>query len=136
MSFIIPVREWHGRPAREATRRIRIPMTSLPIACSLTSAELQERRRTVLGTLRSAMLEVEELADGFAYSFISEGSRFKELADMIDLERLCCPFLQFRVTVAAGHGRLTLEITGPEGTKDFLLSTFEWGKSTPETWVP
>jgi len=111
-------------------------MNSLPIACSLTSAELQERRRTVLETLRGAVLEVEELADGFAYSFMSEGNRFKELADMIDLERQCCPFLQFRLTVAAGHGPLTLAITGPEGTKDFLLSTFAWEKGTPEACVP
>jgi hypothetical protein len=111
-------------------------MNSLPIACNLTSAELQERRRTVLETLRGAVLEVEELADGFAYSFMSEGNRFKELANMIDLERQCCPFLQFRVNVTAGHGPLTLEITGPEGTKDFLLSTFEWEKSTPEACVP
>src|SRR4030095_7907516 len=98
-------------------------MSSLPIACSLTSAELQKRRRTVLETLRGAVLEVEELADGFAYSFSAEGDRFPELAAMIELERQRCPFLQFRVTVAAGHGPLTLEITGPDGTKDFLLST-------------
>jgi hypothetical protein len=111
-------------------------MNSLPIACSLTSAELQERRLSVLEKLRGAVLKVKELADGFAYTFTSEGNRFKELADMIDLERQCCPFLQFRVTVAAGHGRLTLEITGPEGTKDFLSSTFAWEKSRPEAWVP
>jgi hypothetical protein len=98
--------------------------------------ELQERRRTVLEKLRGTVLEVKELADGFAYSFSAEGNRFKELADMIDLERQCCPFLQFCVTVAAGNGPLTLEITGPEGTKDFLLSTFEWEKSTPEACVP
>jgi hypothetical protein len=111
-------------------------MNSLPIACSLTSAELQVRRRTVLEKLRGAVLEVEELADGFAYSFSAEGNRFNELADMIDLERQCCPFLQFSVTVTAGHGPLTLEITGPEGTKDFLLSTFEWKKGAPEACVP
>jgi hypothetical protein len=107
-------------------------MSSLPIACSLTSAELQERRRTVLERPGDAVVEVKELADGFAYSFPAEGGRFLELADMIDLERQCCPFLQFRVTVAASHGPLTLEITGPEGTKDFLLSTFAWEKTTPE----
>ena len=111
-------------------------MDSLPIACNLTNAELQERRRTVLEKLREAVVEVKELADGFAYSFSSDGNRFPELAAMIELERQCCPFLQFRLTVAAGQGPLTLEITGPEGTKDFLLSTFAWDKSTPETCLP
>jgi hypothetical protein len=103
-----------------------MPMNSLPTACNLTSAELHERRRTVLEKLRDALVEVKELAEGYSYLFTSEGNRFQELAAMIDLERQCCPFLQFRVNVAAGNGPLTLEITGPEGTKDFLLSTFEW----------
>jgi len=104
-------------------------MNSLPIACNLTSAELQERRRSVLEKLRDAVIEVKELADGYSYSFSAAGNRFKELADMIDLERQCCPFLQFRLTVAAGGAPLHLEITGPEGTKDFLLSTLEWRSS-------
>jgi hypothetical protein len=101
-------------------------MNSFPLACDLTGAELQERRRTVLEKLRDSVVEVKELANGYSYSFASEGSRFKELADMIDLERQCCPFLEFRLTLAASHGPISLEITGPEGTKDFLLSTFEW----------
>lgn len=104
-------------------------MDNLPIACKLTSAELQERRRKVLEKLHDGVIEVKELADGYAYSFSSKGNRFKELADMIDLERQCCPFLQFRLFVAPGGGPLLLEITGPEGTKDFLLSTFAWRSS-------
>jgi len=39
------------------------------------------------------------------------------------------PFLEFQLTIAAGGGPLRLEITGPEGTKDFLSSTFEWKSS-------
>ena len=99
-------------------------MNNLPIACNLTSAELQERRRTVLEKLRDTVVEIKELSDGYAYSFSSEGEQFKELAAMIDLERQCCPFLQFRLTVSAGGGPLCVEITGPQGTKDFLLNTF------------
>src|SRR5262245_24466703 len=101
-------------------------MVSLPIACSLTSTELQERRLTVLQKLRDAVLEFKELGDGYAYSFASGGNRFKELAEMIDLERQCCPFLQFRLTVEPGNGPLRLDVTGPAGTKEFLLNTFEW----------
>ena len=111
-------------------------MSSLPIACSLTGAELHDRRRTVLAKLRDAVVEVKELANGYSYSFPSEGSRFKELADMIELERQCCPFLQFSLTAAAAHGPLTLEITGPDGTKDFLLSTFAWEKCTSQACLP
>jgi hypothetical protein len=98
--------------------------TSLPIACTLTSAELQERRTTLLRKVRSAVVVVKELDDGYAYSFPSEGEWIRELAGLIDFERQCCPFLRFRITVEANGGPMWLEMTGPEGTKDFLTSTF------------
>src|SRR2546428_4904935 len=100
-------------------------MNDLPIACTLTSSELQERRRTVLEKLRRAVLEVRELEDGYAYCFPSEGEWLPELAAMIDLERQCCPFLRFRLTVEANGGPVWMELTGPEGTKDFLTNTFD-----------
>ena len=98
--------------------------TSLPIACSLTSAELQERRSTLLQKVGSAVLEVKELDDGYSYSLPSEGKWLRELASLIDLERQCCPFLRFRITVEANGGPMWLDLTGPEGTKEFLVSTF------------
>ena len=97
---------------------------SLPIACSLTAPELQARRANVLQKVRRAVSEVRELKDGYAYTFPSTSECLAELAGLIDLERRCCPFLQFRITVAANEGPLVLEMTGPEGTKEFLRNTF------------
>jgi hypothetical protein len=99
-------------------------MNDLPIACTLTSAELQARRSTVLEKVRRAVIEVRELEHGYAYSFPSDGQCLQELASMIELERRCCPFLQFRLTVEPNGGATWLELTGPEGTKDFLAATF------------
>ena len=99
--------------------------TSLPIACTLTNSELQERRSNLLQKVRRVVVEVRELDDGYAYSFPSEGEWLRELAGLIDLERECCPFLRFRLTVEANGGPTWLELTGPEGTKDFLASTFD-----------
>ena len=99
-------------------------MIDLPIACNLTTAELQERRRTVLDKVRRAVVEVTELEDGYAYSFPSEGDWLRELTGLIDLERQCCPFLRFRLTVEMNGGPICLEMTGPEGAKEFLANTF------------
>ena len=44
--------------------------TSLPVACSLTEAELQERRSSVLQKLRPAVAEIKELSEGYAYRFL------------------------------------------------------------------
>jgi hypothetical protein len=37
------------------------------IACCLTSAELREREVTLLAQFRSAVIETEELSDGYAF---------------------------------------------------------------------
>ena len=97
---------------------------SPPIACSLTNSELQERRRNVLQKVRSAVTEQRELEDGYAYCFPADDDRLAELARLVSLERQCCPFLRFRLTVESGNGPIWLEMTGPEGTKDFLAATF------------
>jgi RimJ/RimL family protein N-acetyltransferase len=96
----------------------------LPIACMLTAAELQQRRETVLRKVRQTVSEVRELADGYAYKFSASSEVLSELASLINLERQCCPFLQFRLTVEPNNGSLLLEITGPQDAKDFLRSTF------------
>ena len=90
----------------------------------LNRCRAAERRRTVLEKARRAVVEVKELDDGYAYSFPSEGEWLHELAGLIDLERQCCPFLRFRITVEANGGPTWLEMTGPEGTKEFLVSIF------------
>ncbi len=97
---------------------------TIPVSCTLTSAELQERRRTILEKVRQAVSEVRELENGYAYSFSADGDWLEKLASLIDLERQCCPFLRFQLTVEAGGGRLWLEMTGPEGTKEFLQVNF------------
>jgi hypothetical protein len=91
-----------------------------PVACLLTEPELRERRRTVLADFRAAQLEVRDLADGYAFRFAPGSREIAGLAELIDLERQCCPFLRFRLTVEPAGGPLWLELTGPEGTREML----------------
>ena len=99
-------------------------MESLPIACSLTDAELLQRRQTLLLKVRGAVVEVRELADGYAYQLPGDEEWLATIASMINLERQCCPFLTFQMTVEPGGGPVWLALTGPGGTKEFLSSTF------------
>ena len=96
----------------------------LPIACSLTTAELLERRSKVLQKVTAARMDSKELDNGYVYRFPSDGEWITELASLVSLERLCCPFLTFRITVEPGQGNILLEITGPAGTKEFLTDIF------------
>jgi hypothetical protein len=98
-------------------------MTS-PIACNLTDAQLQERRRAVLHKVKNAVIETRELEDGFSYQLPASEEWLAELAHLVNLERQCCPFLRLSITVEPDNGPFWLELTGPPGTKDFLATTF------------
>lgn len=97
---------------------------SLPVACSLTESELQERRSSVLQRLKHVVVEFKELNDGYAYRFPSDDALIVGLAQLVSLERRCCPFLRFGITVEPGNGPVWLEMSGPQGTKDFLAAVF------------
>jgi len=94
------------------------------VACSLTALEFQERSSGGLQKVRKAVVEVKELESGYAYRFPSDAAWIAELASLITLERQCCPFLQFSIRLEPGPGPIWLELSGPEGTKDFLKSIF------------
>ena len=96
--------------------------STLPIACSLTEPELRGRRSAVLQKVGRAVLEVVELADGYAYRFPSDDEWLGELVNLVRLERKCCPFLAFKISVEPGGGPVWLELTGPGGAKEFLSS--------------
>src|ERR1700682_2871661 len=82
---------------------------NLPVVCELTGPEFQERRIRVLRKVREAVIEVRELADGYAYRFPANEIWITELASLIALERQCCRFLQFSIRLEAGDGPIWLE---------------------------
>jgi len=95
-------------------------VAELPVACSLTEPELAARRTGVLADVRRSALEARWLPDGARLRFAAGPESLAMLATFIDLERRCCAFLRFRLTVEPGGGPVWLELTGPPGTREFL----------------
>ena len=98
--------------------------SELPIACNLTDSDFQELRAGVLKTVADGVVETKDLEDGYAYRFPSDVSWLATLAQLITVERECCPFLRFNLRLEPAEGPIWLELTGPPGTKDFLNSVF------------
>jgi hypothetical protein len=100
------------------------PLADPPIACTLSEAELRERRRTLLDTVRRAAVRVIELPAGYAYSFSPASEILLNLCRLIDMERDCCPFLTFTLIVSAGRQPIRLEITGGPQAKAVIADFF------------
>jgi hypothetical protein len=97
---------------------------NLPIICSLSEEDLKKRRRDVLDHVRTLARGTRALPDGFAYEFTFNPETLSALARLVALEHECCRFLSFKLFVGAGDEPLTMEVTGPPGSKamiaDFL----------------
>lgn len=100
-------------------------MVELPVACTLAEPELAARRAGVLGDVRRRALEAQWLADGARLRFPAEAETLSLLATFVDLERRCCAFLRFELTVEPGGGPVWLALTGPPGTREFLQAELD-----------
>lgn len=94
------------------------------MACMLDEAEITERRRTLLELVRSAVFKETSLPLGYAYHFQPTSEIVALLSRLVDLERQCCPFLTFKITVEAGNQPICLEVTGPDGAKALIAEFF------------
>jgi hypothetical protein len=103
---------------------------SLPIVCTLTSAELAAMRDELLPGLLARASAKDPIPGGFRWRFDPQADLIKEAAAVIDAEHRCCRFLRFLLLVEPGDGPVWLEVTGPEGTEDFLSTLLDTGSET------
>lgn len=96
----------------------------LPIVCSLNESELQERRRTILASTRSNVIDTISLPNGYRYVFTASAGFLSKLADLVHLEHECCRFLAFKIIVEPGDSPIQLEVTGPPEAKAMIADFF------------
>ena len=93
--------------------------------CKLTTRELQERKRTVLRSLKAQIVEKKELEDGYAFKYPGTDKILDELIEFIKIERACCNFFVFGLSISGDQSETWLKLTGPEGVKKFISTELE-----------
>lgn len=99
-------------------------ITRKPLSCKLTTPEIQERKQTVIKQLKSQVKEKKELGNGYSYRFNGDDATLDLLTGFIKTERLCCDFFNFKLDIN-NQGFIWLDITGPEGAKEFIMTELE-----------
>jgi hypothetical protein len=87
---------------------------------------MQERKLTVLASLKKEVKEKKELSNGYAFRFDGSDKILAELTEFIRTERTCCDFFTFNLSVSGDKSEIWLELTGPEGAKDFITEELEF----------
>jgi hypothetical protein len=68
---------------------------------------------------------IQEVENGYEFLFPNETDFISKIAEFISNERLCCPFLQFTLKVDSNSEPVSLSLTGPVGTQEFLRAEFD-----------
>lgn len=68
---------------------------------------------------------IHEIQNGYEFIFLNHGSEsMAAFAEFISNERRCCPFLEFTLKIPSKDELISLQLTGPEGTQEFLREEF------------
>ena len=102
-----------------------------PLACNINalSSPQRERHHALGEKIRAAVVDRVELSNG--YALVLDFSRLPldragapfcivEVAEWVEMEAKCCPFLDFGIAVAGKGGSVTLRLTGGKNVKAFL----------------
>lgn len=100
-------------------------VSNLPVVCTLTKAALETRREGLLAQLLARAQTHEERPEGHRLVFAAGDDVLRAVARAVEAERECCRFLRFAVTVEPDGGPITLELTGPSGTREFLSALLD-----------
>jgi hypothetical protein len=96
----------------------------IPIACNRNglTPEQRVRQEAVGQRLRALVREVVETEDGYRFALADEGNTCGTVGEFVDIERRCCPFLEFDVE-ASGES-VSMSVRGGPGVKTFIASAF------------
>jgi hypothetical protein len=100
-------------------------MPAPPIACTLTPDALAARRAGLLTELVGLALHRELLPDGLRLTFDPTTQPLSTIARAVEVERHCCRFLRFGLTVESDGGPIVLALSGPPGTREFVAALLE-----------
>src|SRR5262249_29172506 len=113
-----------GLTSSQVLRKERPMASDIPVACTLSAAELRERGEDVVAPLFARVERVQELPDGYRFAFPAEADGVRELLEFILSERACCPFFTFELAFPSPHQSVWLTLRGGKEVKEFVAGSF------------
>ena len=101
--------------------------SDVPLVCDMGVFTSTQREAHIQNThqLIQSVRSIGELENGYEFIFPGESRIISMVSEFILNERLCCPFLKFTMNVDSNDEPITLSLTGPIGTQEFLRAEFE-----------
>jgi hypothetical protein len=97
-----------------------------PLICNMDVFTAAQRASHIENTaqLVRAVQSIQEVENGYEFTFPNETDFISRIAEFIAHERLCCPFLKFTLNIVSNSEPVSLSLIGPVGTQEFLRAEF------------
>jgi hypothetical protein len=101
-------------------------MAEQPFACNLKAFSPAERAdwQKRLDRVMLGATSIRELSDGYSFQIDPRQASFAEVARWIELERKCCSFFVFDLSLQGEDGSVRLSLRGRDGVKQFIAEDF------------
>lgn len=99
-----------------------------PIACdpnALTPDQQEYWVKEIAPKLYKSVQEIQELPNGWAWRLPTTPEMLMLVTEDLNMERLCCPFVNYTLEIQPNRGPFWLRMTGGEGVKEFLKMAHE-----------
>lgn len=99
-----------------------------PLVCdpnALTPDQQEYWVKEIVPKLYREVQEIQELHNGWVLRLPSTSQVLTLVAEDLNMERLCCPFVKYTLEIEPNHGPFWLRMTGGEGVKEFLKMAYE-----------
>lgn len=100
-------------------------MNTAPLVCNMDVFTPAERESHIQNTLQlyQTVQDIRAAENGYEFLF-PYTTQLSKLAEFISKEKMCCPFLEFTLKIEPNEKPVSLTLTGPEGTREFLREEF------------
>lgn len=101
--------------------------SEMPLICDMEVFTPAQREAHIQATtqLFHTVQQVHEVEHGYEFTFPNKNEFIAQIAGFISNERMCCPFLEFSLNVFPDPKPISLTLTGPVGTPEFLRAEFD-----------
>ena len=98
----------------------------ISLACNMDVFTPVQRESHIQVTteLIEVVQSIKAVENGYMLTFPNETEYISKIAEFISNERLCCPFLEFNLHILSNYEPVSLSLTGPVGTQEFLRLEF------------
>jgi len=94
------------------------------IQCNLMEEELLERKVKLKETIFSKVLRKEKSKNGYIFYFEDDANLLASVFEQVTLEKACCPFFKFDISILPNDQGFALQISGSEAAME-MLGDFE-----------